>query len=150
MQQFLFTDEESRLAKERHLKYKGTAKVDINDISFHPTVSRQIDNGKLERLRRIFRTEGCRRLDINNQVTAVVSGEHLQSALERAGIAAEALMTNSPDQLPQLHFPVGQLECLHGLHRITAGKDFLPPADRWWPIDIYLEGRKSLISISRR
>ncbi|KAI2889407.1 hypothetical protein CBS63078_10207 [Aspergillus niger] len=150
MQQFLFTDEESRLAKERHLKYKGTAKVDINDISFHPTVSRQIDNGKLERLRRIFRTEGCRRLDINNQVTAVVSGEHLQSALERVGIAAEALMTNSPDQLPQLHFPAGQLECLHGLHRITAGKDFLPPADRWWPIDIYLEDlsdtlRKSLL-----
>ncbi|PYI07382.1 hypothetical protein BO78DRAFT_313232 [Aspergillus sclerotiicarbonarius CBS 121057] len=142
MQQFQFTEAEISLANERHLKYQGTARVDLSDISFHPTISTKVDDAKLERLRRIFRTEGCRRLDIDNNVTAVVTGEHLQTALERAGVAMQTLLTNPPDRLPQLQFAPGQLQCLHGQHRLRVGKELLPQTDRcehnarfrkrWW------------------
>ncbi|KAL2812033.1 hypothetical protein BDW59DRAFT_155380 [Aspergillus cavernicola] len=36
-------------------------------------------------------------------------------------------------------FAAGQLQALHGRHRVQAGADVLPPADRWWTVDLYLD-----------
>jgi hypothetical protein len=80
-----FTQVETRLASERHLKYQGTAKVGLDEITFHPTSTTKVDEAKLERLRRIFRKEGCRRLDVRNHATAVVSKTHLDRALSGGG-----------------------------------------------------------------
>jgi hypothetical protein len=66
-----FTQVETRLASERRLKYQGTAKVGLDEITFHPTSTAKVDEAKLERLRRIFRKEGCRRLDVRNHVSAI-------------------------------------------------------------------------------
>jgi hypothetical protein len=33
-----------------------------------------------------------------------------------------------------------QLECLHGRHRIQAGREFLSPRNKWWAVDLYLAG----------
>ena len=40
----MYTDAEFRLATERNLKYQGTARVDLNQIVPHPTISRNIDS----------------------------------------------------------------------------------------------------------
>jgi hypothetical protein len=138
-----FTQVETRLASERHLKYQGTAKVGLDEITFHPTSTTKVDEAKLERLRRIFRKEGCRRLDVRNHATAVVSKTHLDRALGDAHVSASALLTNPPSSFPTLRFGVGQLQCLHGQHRIRIGRELLPPGDRWWSVDIYLEGEMS-------
>ncbi|KAH1970748.1 hypothetical protein KXW55_006869, partial [Aspergillus fumigatus] len=56
-----------------------------------------------------------------------------------AHVSASALLTNPPSSLPTLRFGVGQLQCLHGQHCIRIGRELLPPGDRWWSVDIYLE-----------
>lgn len=49
-------------------------------------------------------------------------------------------MTNPESDMPHLRFPSGQLQGLHGRHRIAAGLEVLSPAFRWWTVDIYLDG----------
>ncbi|KAL4899385.1 hypothetical protein BDW74DRAFT_171560 [Aspergillus multicolor] len=146
MADFYFTDAERRLASERHLRYQGTAKVWLDEV-YHHAESR-LEGAKLDRLRRIFRKDGCRRLDICNYATAIVSREVLEVSLSNACVSPEALLTNPPTQFPVLRFETGQLKCLHGRHRLEIGKELLPPADRWWPIDIYLSDMSAELKTS--
>ncbi|KAF7164507.1 hypothetical protein CNMCM6106_001025 [Aspergillus hiratsukae] len=139
MQRALFTEEEIRLAAERRRKYIGTAKVSISQIQFDPPLPRDLDPKNLDRLREIFRKNRCRRLDVDNHVPAIVSQEDLAGALRKADVPQRALLTNDPHQLPQLRFAAGQLRVLHGRHRVQAGAEVLPPADRWWTVDLYLD-----------
>ncbi|OJD27441.1 hypothetical protein ACJ73_01169 [Blastomyces percursus] len=37
------------------------------------------------------------------------------------------------------HFPDENVKCLHGRHRINVGRKVLPPTDRWWTVDLYLD-----------
>ncbi|GFF96384.1 hypothetical protein IFM53868_08512 [Aspergillus udagawae] len=134
------TGTELQLTRERSLKYKGTAKVYINQIVTHPSISRGLDPKNVDRLCKIFGRDRCRRLDVRNHVTAVVSRQHLEMALASAGVSTIALMTNPPDRYPLLEFPVGQVQCLHGQHRLKAAEELLPPSDQWWTVDLYLDG----------
>ncbi|KAI2835487.1 hypothetical protein CBS11350_10013 [Aspergillus niger] len=134
------TGTELQLTRERSLKYKGTAKVYINQIVAHPSISRGLDPANVDRLCKIFNRDRCRRLDVRNHVTAVVSRQHLETALTSAGVSTIALMTNPPDRYPVLEFPVGQVQCLHGQHRLKAAEELLPPSDQWWTVDLYLDG----------
>lgn len=120
----MYTDAEFRLATERNLKYRGTARVDLNRIVPHPTIARNIDSKNVRRLCGIFEKDGCRRLSLHNHVTVIVSRQNLNSALHAAGVGAHELMTNSRDRYPHLHFSTGQVHCLHGQHRLKAGEEF--------------------------
>ncbi|KAE8311136.1 hypothetical protein BDV41DRAFT_578972 [Aspergillus transmontanensis] len=101
----LLTDTERRLTVERLLKYQGTAKIDLNQISLQPLISREIDQKNVERLRDIFAKDGCQRLDIRNHVTAVISRQHLERACRAAGLTPEELKTCQP-QYPRLLFHI--------------------------------------------
>ncbi|KAL5335653.1 hypothetical protein BJX70DRAFT_390567 [Aspergillus crustosus] len=138
----LLTDAELQLTRERSLKYRGTAKIYINQIVPHPSISRELDPKNVERLCGVFSRERCRRLDIRNHVTGVVSRRHLDLALRSAGVSSTSLMTNPPDQHPLLEFPVGQVRCLHGQHRLKAAEELLPPSEQWWTVDLYLEAKR--------
>ncbi|PKX96278.1 uncharacterized protein P174DRAFT_457089 [Aspergillus novofumigatus IBT 16806] len=92
--------------RKRNLKYKGTAKVYINQIN-------------VERLCKIFSHDHCRRLDVRNHVTTVVSRQHLEMALASTGVSTIALITNPPDQYPLLDFPAGQ-HCLKAAEELLA------------------------------
>lgn len=140
MSRALFTEEEVRLASERRLKYIGAAKVSINQIQFDPPLHRDLDSKNLDRLRRIFRQNRCRRLDVDNHVPAVVSPHDLADALRKANAQHESLLTTDPRQLPRIDFLEGQLRALHGRHRVQVGAEVLPPADRWWTVDLYSNG----------
>jgi hypothetical protein len=109
---------------------------------------RDLDPKNLNRLREIFRKNRCRRLDVDNHVPAIVSQGDLAGALRNANISQRALLTDNPHQLPQLRFAAGQLLALHGRHRVQAGAEVLPPADRWWTVDLYLDGMFVVISAS--
>ena len=140
MQRSLFTEEEVRLATERRLKYLGTAKVPINHIQFDPPLPRDLDPKNLNRLREIFRKNRCRRLDIDHHVPSFVSHHDLNLALQRANVPQGSLLTNDPRHFPLLGFIPGHLRALHGRHRVQAGAEMLPPADRWWTVDLYSDG----------
>ncbi|GFG10588.1 hypothetical protein IFM5058_05002 [Aspergillus udagawae] len=135
--EFMLTDIERQLTIERQLKFQGTAKIDLDDITTHPGVDREVDQKNVERLCEMFAKDGCQRLDIRNHVTAVVSMQHLTRACRAAGLATEEL--KSQLQYPYLRFSGQQVHCLHGQHRLKAGEDTLAPSDRWWTVDLYLD-----------
>ncbi|KAJ5588730.1 hypothetical protein N7537_011408 [Penicillium hordei] len=137
MSRILFTEEEVQLASERQLKYIGTAKVNISQIQFDPPLPRDLDDKNLDRLRRVFRQNHCRRLDVDNHVPAIVSPHDLANALRKANVSQQSLLTTDARQLPRISFLEGQLLGLHGRHRVQAGAEVLPPADRWWTVDLY-------------
>lgn len=145
MQRARFT-EEVRLVTEQRLKYQGTAKVSLDQIQFNPPLPQDLDSKNLERLRQIFRKDRCRRLVAENRIPAMISEGDLAEALEFAKITRQDLMTNDPKQFPLLQFQTGQLRGLHGRHRAQAGCEVLPPVDRWWAVDLYLDGMLSRAS----
>ncbi|KAH2485028.1 hypothetical protein KXW70_006920, partial [Aspergillus fumigatus] len=128
---FMLTDTERQLATERQLKYQGTAKINLTEISLHPSVDRTIDQKNVERLCHIFLKDGCQRLDIRNHVTAIVSRRHLTRACHDAGLTPEELKSHQR-QYPHLRFSGHPVQCLHGQHRLKAGEETLAPSDQWW------------------
>lgn len=137
--ELMLTDAERQLTTERQLKYQGTAKIELDHISFQPLTSREIDQKNVERLREIFAKDGCQRLDIRNHVTAIVSRRHLRRACHATGLTTEKLKSRQ-QQYPRLCFRERQVHCLHGQHRLKAAEETLPPSDRWWTVDLYLDG----------
>lgn len=140
METVFFTDSELQLGTERSRKYQGTAKIDLEHISFHPNSSRAIEPENITRLCEIFHKEGCRRYEIQNHITGVISREALGAALRAAHKTPDELLTTEPSQFPHLQFSAGQVICLHGQHRVRAGAEILPEEDRWWTVDLYLDG----------
>lgn len=143
MSRTLFTEDEVQLANERRLKHIGAAKVSISQITFDPPLPRNLDSKNLDRLRGIFRKNRCRRLDVDNHVPAVVSPHVLAEVLRKANISRQSLLTTDVCSLARLEFKEGQLLGLHGRHRLQVGAEVLPPADRWWTVDLYSDGRYS-------
>lgn len=140
MSRALFTEEEVRLVSERRLKYIGTAKVSISQIQFDPPLPRDLDTKALDRLRKVFRQNSCQRLDVENHVPAIVSLHDLADALRKANLSQQSLLTTDARQIPRISFAKGQLLGLHGRHRVQAAAEVLPPADRWWTVDLYSDG----------
>jgi hypothetical protein len=67
-----FTYGESHLDIERSRNYKGTAKIDLNEIRF-PASLQSVEQHVIERLCGRFQKEGCRRFDVQNHVPAIIS-----------------------------------------------------------------------------
>ncbi|CEL06328.1 hypothetical protein ASPCAL07434 [Aspergillus calidoustus] len=146
---FLLTDSERHLTTERQLKCQGTAKIELDHISFQPLISREIDWNNVERLRQIFAKDGCQRQDIRNHVTATVSRQQLRRACHAARVTAEELKSHQ-QQYPRLDFRGSQVQCLHGQHRLKAAEETLAPSDRWWTVDLYLDGLMPKHNLSAR
>ncbi|KAJ5215343.1 uncharacterized protein N7498_001750 [Penicillium cinerascens] len=140
MERSMYTDHELRVTTERNRKYRGTARINLKQIFLHPSICRSLDPRNVDRLCEIFSKEGCRRLEVANHVTAVVSNDNLNAALQKAGVSAALLMSGTPDKYPLLPFSSGQVKCLHGQHRLKAGEEFLSECDQWWTVDLYLDG----------
>ena len=88
-----------------------------------------------------------------HHIPAKVSQQQLDTALEdaRRKKRSDALPTsyatiNTQDGYPELEFP-GGIECLHGLHRIQAGKEWLLSTEKWWIVDLYLSPSYELSTI---
>ncbi|KAJ5369939.1 uncharacterized protein N7496_006031 [Penicillium cataractarum] len=135
----MYDNPEVKFQIERCQKYQGTAKININQMVPHPSVSPHVNLKNVERLCEIFDKEGCRRLDIYNHVSAVVSRQQLD-ALQATGVNLSELQTNHPDHYPHLHFSTGSIKFLHGQHRLKAAEHYLPSIDQWWIVDLYLDG----------
>uniref|UniRef100_A0A093VIQ3 Uncharacterized protein n=1 Tax=Talaromyces marneffei PM1 TaxID=1077442 RepID=A0A093VIQ3_TALMA len=135
MHRVIFSESEWRTDQERRAKYLGTAKVKINQI----LLPLEYDQDKVQGLRDLFYRQGCDRLSPRNHVVAVISKENLLATCYNSHINIEALINNRSDSYDQLDFPIGQLECLQGQHRLRAGKEYLGPSDQWWTVDLYAD-----------
>ncbi|EFW16866.1 conserved hypothetical protein [Coccidioides posadasii str. Silveira] len=108
---------------------------------FDPPLPRDLNSSNLERLRQVFqkKKKRCRRLDADNHVPAIISQQNLKEALDRAKVQPHDLKTNLPEKYPMLHFHNSELRGLHGRHRVQVVSELLPPVDRWWTVDLYLD-----------
>ena len=129
---------ERRIAGEKAAKARGTVRVRIDHLTF-PNPIRCKGDKIIEQLERTFAAEGC--LDEQHGVPAVIDDHILRAALNKTGLKVENLRVISGRQPPKLQFPENtKLECLHGQHRVLAAKKYLPPAERWWTVDLYGTG----------
>jgi hypothetical protein len=116
---------------ERHCK--GYARVNINNLEFHS--ARDLDDQNVDRLLGIFRLRGCQRDDPANAVPVVVEDQTLadiSSALSQNPIGARTVPLSG----------TVKLQCLHGRHRISAARRFLPASDKWWTVKVFDHGTR--------
>ena len=136
--------EEVRLETEKNLKYRGTARVQLQHLQFRWDGVGKPSVKNVEKLKETLKKD-CRRLETRNHVPAIVSQADLDNALTISGLSCESLLSRAASDYPDLLFPSGyRLECLHGKRRILAAKEVLSFPDRWWTVDFYLTGAPSL------
>jgi Protein of unknown function (DUF3723) len=130
--------EDSKFEAERRLKYRGTARIALEAIH----LPEDPDSRHVERLKGIFRKEGCRPEHIGNHVLLLIDQPCLDTALSISGLSPTALLQNTHNEYPELRLSSGgQIPCLHGKHRIQAGRECLSAREKWWVADLYLAGR---------
>ena len=135
------------LRYERHAKFRGTARVKLDCLKADET---QIEKRlflrpqNIQRLRRVFATEGCKRLTPEHHVPVLISQQELEASIERSGTSQNALYNNADVTPPELHLSHGPLIFLHGHHRLQAARDSLSDGDDWWVVDLYLDGMLEL------
>lgn len=137
------TDLESRMNAERSRTYRGRAKVSIHVLLFesdNQMGSRPLDPKNVTRLLQIFQLEGCLRLEPEHHVPVLINIQVLNAVLGDARLQSGDLMTCKDP--PKLNINVPLL-CLHGKHRLKAANEFLDPHDKWWVVDLYLDGLSS-------
>lgn len=133
--------QEAELEAERLAKFKGTARIRLECLEF----PRSESNENVERLKLCIECEGCHRLESRYHVPAVIDRQLLDAAVQASNTTHAALLSDSQSQWPTLHLPPGiRLACLRGWDRLRAGWESLPPRDRWWTVDLYLNGKRKL------
>ncbi|KAH8800830.1 hypothetical protein F5884DRAFT_862755 [Xylogone sp. PMI_703] len=116
-----------QIFREKSRAFYGSAKVSLDKLQHEelPYNPRQKDDKNIERLVRIFRSDGCDPLDPENHVPVLVSRRILPREPFRVG---DDYQVFDPDQ---------PLVYLEGRHRIEAARKFLEGDDRWWVVDLY-------------
>jgi hypothetical protein len=143
MRRALLQHKERTLATERSLKCRGTASIKLDVLYFPPLKTKDPDKAKknVERLRKAFQDEGCRRLPLLNHIPAIIDQQCLDTALRNSKVSAERLGADHRNDYPELEFPPGyRLQCLDGQSRTLAAAQVLPTADKRWTVDLYLAG----------
>ena len=74
-------------------------------------------------------------MDEENYISALVDERSVQQSLQRAGYSEDSLRATPSSSIPFLQDL--NLNCLHGLHRILAAKDFLDEDDQWWTVKLF-------------
>ncbi|KAH6884966.1 hypothetical protein B0T10DRAFT_462662 [Thelonectria olida] len=131
-----------RLNGGNQLNYQGTAKVSINALVFAPDDTPcdvNVDFDKVERLKRIFKLEGCDRLNPRNYIPGEISREVLQAAMIKSNVTEADLNADEPRilYLP----PCASIRCPHGRSRVKALEDSndYGRLARWWTIELYTD-----------
>ncbi len=130
---------EKSILEEKELKYKGTARINLEYLYFPPPD--RDEQSRINFWKDKFREfGGCCRLDAKNHASALVSMEELDAALSRSKISIQH-MQDQHILPPDLKLQEGHtLQLLNGRDKIQAAKETLHPLEKWWVVDLYLTG----------
>jgi hypothetical protein len=131
--------QEKALAADKSHNFRGTVRVRLNQLQFSSSV-RPLDQKIVHALKRDFRAEGCLQHQKCCSIPALITESDFSAILEHLRLTPEALKIAEPQ--PEIPSAV-QLECLHGQHRISAARDFLPLSEHWWLVDLYINSQLS-------
>ncbi|KAI3573907.1 hypothetical protein IWW34DRAFT_854835 [Fusarium oxysporum f. sp. albedinis] len=132
---------EQQLYHDRGIYFRGTARIRFANLRFGNLCPREPNKKITTQLKERFSGEGCLRLEPKNHIPAVISQDTLEACIRASpNVSQDVLLENNGKHPPELRLPEDcMVECLQGLHRVAAGKEFLPRRDWWWTIDLYLE-----------
>uniref|UniRef100_A0A8H7NA92 Uncharacterized protein n=1 Tax=Bionectria ochroleuca TaxID=29856 RepID=A0A8H7NA92_BIOOC len=86
------------LESEQQDKYCGVVKVHGDQLAFFPgfkSADANVDRSKVDRLKNIFNTEGCDRVNPTHQIPGNISASQLALALKSSGLTADGLRASS-------------------------------------------------------
>ena len=134
------------LSVEKAKCYRGIAKVKLEALNFdHPLTRkkhRKVSQKNVNRLGKIFSQGGCFRLQQENFVNAVIDDAALETSLSSIGLTEDTfLRLREGEPLPCLN--INNVDCLSGLHRIEAAREFLDDNDQWWVVRFFSKGRNA-------
>ena len=122
--------------------FKGYARVCLDVLEFKEAASaghRPVSEKNVARLVRIFQIEGCQRADLQNFIKVTVSQDDLTSA---QSIAPDSVLQHIPARWEDVAlFPISSARGFTGLHRTLAAAQYLAPNDKWWVVELYLQGQ---------
>ena len=131
----------SQLEEDRRRYFLGSAKVDIDILSFDKSLPRETNAQNIERLLSSFELTGCLQLDPQHHLAAIIAPSTFHEAISHAGSTGEAALDRDPSRWPRVSFPAQfRVQCLRGKHCIEAAKHYLTGRHRWWVVDFYSEG----------
>ena len=125
---------------EKERAYVGKAKVALLDLVFDTSevnAARPLDHRNVARLVKVFQLEGCLRLEPEHHIPALIQKSTLDDSLHALDLNPALLTTYGEPFRLTVDKP---LLCLHGRHRLAAAKEHLSPEDKWWVVDLYLDG----------
>ena len=100
------------------------------------------DNENIKRLENIFK-EGCYQLEPLYRFYAAIDQLNLDNAIQSSGTSLAALLKNPQGLPPELKFPQNfRLKYFKGRSCAEAAINTLEPEDRWWAMDLFLNGMK--------
>ena len=117
-----------------NLHFQGFARVNLTALEFSSAPSarsaehRPISDKGVDRLLRIFRTEGCKREDENHFITGWVRNEQLEGVASGRDGCLRTVPPVAWEDVPCLD--VRPIQYLNSLHRIHAAKKYLNGGDR--------------------
>jgi hypothetical protein len=149
--QFDVRNKEARIEEERKQCFYGSAQVDLDVLAFDASPAYQANEPNIKRLLSTFQRAGCLRLHPQYHVPAIIAKEQLDEAIANAASSQDALLHHHPSKWPILIFPDSfRVQCLHGRHRIKAGKRYLSVNDRWWVVDFFASGKSDVEVLRQR
>jgi len=103
----------------------GSGRVRISSINIEGEQCRSQDPKNIKRIKDIFKVEGCQ--PESNLVPVLVDEVQF----------ANAKMSRTGMELPDFEFPERSLECLHGLHRLLAAREW---GAQYWIVNFFPRG----------
>jgi hypothetical protein len=114
---------ERKIAEDRSANYRGTVRIGFEFLEFHIEGSRGLDPKYVEMSIGVYKTAGYLRLEAEHRISATISQQSLDLAVNRNGTWLENILSR-PQKLPlEPKFPLNYgLTCLDGQHRVEAAK----------------------------
>jgi hypothetical protein len=120
-------------------RFIGTVRIPLESFQYESESVfgvKSLNPENILRLIRTFELEGCNRS--KHAVDATITAAQLKRTLQSLGIEEKEALRDDRERIKfPKEFPV---VCIHGKHRLEAGRRFLRNDQLWWDANLWEEG----------